>query len=214
MTLPFRALANRYPGETCYVVGKGPSLLNLNASHFTASGPVITLNEAIRKVRTLHIANEPWSRHTLFTMMKDGVYPKSCAQPCKYIGEHMVAPEAGETLLVSRTTTPFCFMNHAPRYVFDEEAELGVDWTTPSAVIAIKIAELMGCNRLVLLCFDGAVNGDQRFVADGLSEIRRHPDRLRHPANYRSSGELMRDELQRSPIREVEWVLPGAGVEA
>jgi hypothetical protein len=163
MTKPVTALTDAYAGQTCYVVGKGPSLLHLTAAHFPEPGPVIAINHAIRTVQRLRLPNP------VLSMQKDGRYPFPCPQPCTEVAERMVWPPTGALLLVSATTTPNCFAGHRRRYVFDEAA-LGLKFTAPSAVVAIRLAELFGCARLVLLAFDAAVTGCTDSVVDGRAQ--------------------------------------------
>lgn len=211
MTQPITALAKAYRRQTCYVVGKGPSLLHLAARHF-GPGPVITLNQAIRTVERLALGNP------ILSMQKDGAYPTICDSPCADCSQtppgDMVRPAPGATLLLSRTTSRHCFADYEPRYLFDEAA-LGLPFYAPSAVVAIRLAELFGCDGLVFVCLDAAVTGDTRVVADGVSTVVPNNDSPGNPENhgYLTGAAWMRKLLEGSRISQIEWVTPGVTVE-
>jgi len=64
----------------------------------------------------------------------------------------------GAILLVHKYESINCFENYEPRYVFSNP-DLGLDVWQFSALSAIKIAQYMGCTKLVFVCFD-SMNGD------------------------------------------------------
>lgn len=202
MTQPITALRDAYAGQKCYIVGKGPSLLNLTTEHF-GPGPIITLNQALRKVESLRLPNP------LLSMQKDGSYPIVCGSPCEdctVMGPRdMIVPEPGAALLVSKANSEWCFIDYQPRYVFDSEQDFGLDWYMPSALVALKLAELFGCTALTFVSMDACTTGDTRLVNDGVAELRADP---RLADSYLDTAVRLRRMLKASPIRSVEWVTP------
>lgn len=160
-----RALRNAHPGETAYVIGKGPSLLRLRED-MLGPGPIIALNHAILHVRG-------W-RTPLYTMQKDGCVPlgkRHPGEPCDDPLGRLTVPEWPEILLVSQHESPDCFAEYRPRYIFDNEADFGVPWFNPSSPIAARIAALMGATKIVFVSHDGYTIGDRRMlVGDHLEQ--------------------------------------------
>ncbi|MGD0781233.1 MAG: hypothetical protein ABSA30_00075 [Candidatus Aminicenantales bacterium] len=151
MTQSIRGLFGAFPGDTCWIVGTGPSLVRASAPLF-GPGPVIALNASIRPVEALGLPNP------VFSMQKDG---------CGFSGPHAacrnsltVRPQKAP-LLVSRAESFHCFAEYRPRYVFDAVADLGAPaWWEFSANCAIHLARLMGCVRIRLVAFDSCTSGD------------------------------------------------------
>lgn len=191
-------LRRRHQGETGYIVGRGPSLLNVTAADF-GPGPVITLNLAIRNVRALGLPNP------IYTMQKDGCMQQDpahrqeagrCPGPCGEV-EPMVQPVEPEMLLVAATESRYCFPDYPHRRVFDVEADFGLAWFTPSAPVAVMIARLFGCPALVMIAHDAYTRGDTRTVKSaGLIE--------RHDPGYLPAGRIAND-LALSAGLTVTW---------
>lgn len=202
MTQPIAALRDAYAGQTCYVVGKGPSLLHLTAEHFGQPGPIITLNQAIRKVQALGLSNP------IMSMQKDGAYPFVCGAPCPNcpdVGINMVRPADGALLLVSKANSEHCFADYRPRYTFDTEVDFGLRSTMPSGAVAVCLAELLGCTALVFVAMDACTTGDCHTVMDGLSVLGEYWD---GPSSYQDTAERIRTLLAVSSIRDVRWITP------
>ena len=149
---------------TAYIVGKGPSLLELTASDF-GPGPVITLNQAVVDVRKLHLPNQ------IYCQQKDGCVGQNRHQmpPPRHVcppTSDMVTPVQPETVLLSRAESPTCFYDYPNRVVIDVEALLpGRRWFTPSSPVAAAYAvKVLGCDSLVFLAHDSYMNGDLRRV--------------------------------------------------
>lgn len=173
------ALKRRHRGETAWIVGKGPSLRGLRRRHFGA-GPIITLNQSLTHVRTLGLPN------LIYTMQKDGA---------------LVEPRAPEELIVSSIESVDAWSDYAPRYVMHVERDLGLQWGEFSAPCATVIAKLMGCRRVVYLCFDAVTKADRRVVLDGMV-MDRPPHLLRY---YRRAGAL---SARLARPMKVVWVTP------
>lgn len=135
------ALRHKHQGETCWIVGKGPSLRDLSARSF-GDGPVIALNDAIMVVQELALPNP------IYSLQKDG-YP-----------EHMVEPHADVTLILQSTPgySGEWFQEHPTRILVDPLEDLGFDHVQAlSTRMAIEIAKQMGCDYLKVLCCDNLV---------------------------------------------------------
>jgi hypothetical protein len=194
MTQPISVLVGAHTGETAYIIGKGPSLLRLTED-MLGPGPIITLNQAILRVRGY--------RQPIYLSQKDGcvLYGRAHpGQPCIGGGGDMVEPQAPEILIVSKHESPDCFADYQPRYIVDVERDFGVPWFTPSAPIAAGIALLMGCSRIVFVSHDAFALGDGRVVQDG-----RVTPGL--PDAYAANGGKA-DDLCRAAGILVEWFTP------
>jgi hypothetical protein len=194
MTYPMSALQGIYSDQACYLIGKGPSLLNLSAADLRP-GPVIALNSAVLKVAELEIDNP------VYAMQKDGGNRSYCTQPCgDRCGDMRRVPDHF-ALLVHEHESRRCYPDQPQRYIFDNLA-LGLQVHDASVLSAIKIADLFGCTRLILLCFDAGVNGDCRHVEDGsLLRTHRHTPYLRY-------AQQARHLLETLPHLQATWVTP------
>ena len=189
-----RALRNAHPGETAYVIGKGPSLLRLRED-MLGPGPIIALNHAILHVRG-------W-RSPLYTMQKDGCVfcgVRHPGKPCNDPTGRMTAPVSPEILLVSQHESPDCFADYRPRYVFDNEKDFGVPWHNPSSPVAARIAILMGCTKVVFVSHDGYTLGDIRMLIGDRFEI--------DPEQFYSVNGAMAAEVCREARIESDWLTP------
>lgn len=163
-------LKDRHRGQTCYIVGKGPSLANLQAHHF-GPGPVLVLNEAIRYVQTMGLPNQ------IYSMQKDGCMtedPHNIPRPCSTCHAHetpwqrapVTNPYPGIAVLFSQHLSSWCLHGRPNRYVFTD-AELGYDGypLTMSVLETVPLARHFGCTAVVMMCFDSLVNNDLRTVS-------------------------------------------------
>lgn len=202
MTQPITTLARAYTDQPCYIVGKGPSLVHLKPSHFGEPGPIIAMNQAIRKVEAV----APWN--SILSMQKDGAYPIICDAPCEdctAMGPgDMWRPWIDTALLVSKANSQYCFPDHPIRYLFDTEQDLGLVWSMPSIVVAIRLAELFGCSALVFVSCDIHTTGDRRTCADGLETVELQDGGMA----LVDLPKLVDGLLRVSRIRDVTWVTP------
>ena len=148
-----------------YIVGKGPSLLELTQADFPPDAYVIALNQAILSVRNLHLPN------ATFSQQKDGCVGQNRHQmpPPRHVcppTSDMVPPLSPETVLLSKAESPTCFYDYPNRVVIDVEALLpGRRWFTPSSPVAAAYAvKVLGCDSLVFQAHDSYKNGDLRRV--------------------------------------------------
>lgn len=155
----FHDLVNRHKGETCWIVGKGPSLEYLRAEHFQR-GPVIALNQSIVMIEKLDLSNP------VYALQKDG---------CGYMGPHsacvkrdgvewMIRPK--NATLILRDTVGYsrhCLADYEPRVLVCPVRDLGFEYLSEMAIrMAISISKKMGCTRVKLMCCGSLVNGDTR----------------------------------------------------
>ena len=161
MTQPIEALRDAHKGETCYIVGKGPSVARLTAD-MLGPGIIIAINHAILRVRG-------WDR-VIYSSQKDGCVLYGQPHPGKpcLSSDRLTEPVAPERLLVSSKESPDCFGDYEPRYIYTPETDLGCAWNTPSAGALVNVAMLMGCTRIVMVCHDAKTLNDKRtWLPDG-----------------------------------------------
>ncbi len=161
----------KHAGETVWIIGKGPSLLNLTADTI-GPGPVVTLNEAIVHVRTLNLPN------AIYVFQKDGCVshgPTNYTPPgpdhvCREYVVDLLLPEIA---LFSTAESPHCKEHYKPRMVIDVDG-LGIPWYTPSSPTATKLFATWGATEIVYVSHD-AKFGDYRSVKHG-TEVDGHED--------------------------------------
>lgn len=150
-----QALRDRFVGETAWIVGKGPSLVMLGRADI-GNGPVIAINEAILAVEALCLSNP------VFSMQKDAdEYDTVPTLAVRREGTSFI-PVRDATLLVHAHESPNRMPDHSPRFVFDNDADFGLEWWEFSMIVGIAIARLMGCVQVVLVSLDGCLHEDYR----------------------------------------------------
>jgi hypothetical protein len=139
-------LRDLYPGQTAWIVGKGPSLMHLQAEHF-GEGPIITINESVLIVQDLGLSNP------IFSMQKDGDAG---------IG-HAVYPRADIPVILQRPGySEKSLPEHALRIWVTPQQDFGLQHSEMSVRMCVRIAKVMGCTRIMFVCCDSLVNGDVR----------------------------------------------------
>ena len=132
-----RELDQRYPGQTLWSVGRGPSLANLKAKHF-GEGPVIAINQAIEVVEALNLPNP------VYSMQKDVFFFRT---------KSPILAHAWESYKKSKAQ-----LDSLDAYVFDNERDFGARWCMPSVVSCAGLAIRMGCKDVVYLCCDASTD--------------------------------------------------------
>ena len=146
------ALRDKFPGETCWIVGKGPSLRHLRADHFGA-GPVITINESILIVQEFGLSNP------IYSMQKDGcnlaVLGNRCAGECE-MKRRMVYPHEDVTAILQYPEySENCMPKHELKLYVDPIEDLGFQSTAEMSIrMCVAIAKIMGCGEVVFMCCD------------------------------------------------------------
>lgn len=155
----FHDLLNRHRGETCWIVGKGPSLGFLKAEHI-GKGPIIALNQAIVIVERLGVSNK------VYSLQKDGCGIHGPHEKCRERDGHdwMIRPTKA-TLILQDTEgySRDCLPDYEPRVLVNIHHHLGFEHATTMAIrMAISMAKRMRCEHVKLLCCGSLVNGDTR----------------------------------------------------
>ena len=170
VTSSVQDLRGKYAGQTAYIIGKGPSLKHLTKDHFIDGGLVIPLNEAIKIAENIGLSSD----FSIISQQKDG-------KP-----ECMVKPKRAPLLLHEKESKGW-FDNHVQRYIFDLKKDYGlknngisvVGGNCCSAIAAIEFAKFTGCKKIVFMCFDFLVNGDNSYP-DHMGDLYEDPNRLEH----------------------------------
>lgn len=183
------ALKNAYPGETAWIVGRGPSLLNVAKETFGA-GPVICLNESIINISRMRLPND------VYTLWRNGdVLPD--------LPKYGAAMILCENQVLSDPPSAKQFTDYHLRYTFECKRDLGCD---PPATFthkaALEIAVLMGCSKVVMIGFDSCTTGDQRTVLEDDYVQSEH-----RPGAYNEQGEIVKARIRELGI-PVEWITP------
>lgn len=142
-------------------------------------GPVIAINYAIHRIRTLALEGP------VYSLQQDGC---------------LVDPIEPETILLSADYGMGCFPNYPRRIVFDVQRDLGLPFTGMSTPIAVKIAHLMGASELMMMGHDAYVHGDRRLV-DGNTVI---DGSISFPG-YVQGAEIAEEIASAAGIR-IEWL--------
>lgn len=186
-------LQNKYAGQTCYIIGRGPSLLNLKKEHF-GPGPVIAINESIINISGLALDND------IYSQWRNGDIPADTRQYLK----------PGDTLLVCENPVPKYvstvdqFINYKSLYSFECSRDFGLN---PANVFshraALEIAvRIFGCSKIINMGFDSYKNDDRTVLGQGFvqSEYR--------PGDYRDQITIIKNRLEAMPQIKCEWFFP------
>jgi len=165
-----KTLSEKYNGQTCWIVGKGPSLEFLTTEH-VGLGPVITINQAVLKIEELGIKNPVYSMQKDGGEYRDGKATHELIPDCAFSGikcnnscEGMVRPQKA-VLLIHEHESKFCFPDYPRRIIFDCMDLLGRNEF--SLIMAIQISRIMGCDKIVFVSCDLHDNGDSRTFVHG-----------------------------------------------
>lgn len=166
--LPIANLKDTHVGETCRIIAKGPSLINLTEAD-VRDGPVIAISEAIAHVEKLDLPNP------IYSMQKD--WP--CHRPTK-----------GAALLLSYHHSRWGWRDYEPRYCFNM-----LDWFLGSCqysvVAAIYVANLMGCTAIDLISNDVIATGDKRTYEPVYGRMDHHS------GNYKGCKDQVMEALEK-----------------
>ena len=163
---------DKYKGQRCAIIGKGPSLIRLSSDMLVDVDFVIAVNQSILKLRELGITSEK----PVFYVKKDAcAYGRNPEQPvveanCSARREfgRCWAPEPiePEMLLVHTYESPHCFKNYTNRIEFTN-TRFGLLWRHPTVTSSIHIAKLLGAVYLKMISFDAYTFGDCQYTLDG-----------------------------------------------
>lgn len=184
-------LKNKYYGQTFYIVGKGPSLSRLKAEHLHAC-PIIAINQAITKIEEINPLSD-----TIFSMQKDGC--NECKDDELFCETCKIRPKKA-TLLVHKPESGLLYLDYAPRYVFDNEKDFGIDKYSFSSVSALFIALMLGAAELVFVSHDAAVSGDtEEYIPNSKTTSNRDC--------YIAQGLILKMLLMKINVRH-SWLIP------
>lgn len=145
-SIPLSDLKRYFDGKECYIIGKGPSLDRLQAIDFPNQGaPIICLNESIRKVESLGIANK------LFVLQQDAWLKETCR------------PKQTTTTMLLNHSCQNWYPDIGDKFIF-HHLELGLKKRFLSVTYAIAIAKLCGVKTFKLLCFDAALTQNTGYA--------------------------------------------------
>ncbi len=183
-------LKNRYKGQTCYIIGRGPSLLNITKDMFK-TGPVIVINEAIYNISALNLSND------IYSQWRNGDMPDDLL---KYLsGASLVLCENPVPEYENKTKK---YQTYRPVYWFECRRDFGFNPRLMfSHMAAIEIAvRIFGCAKLVMIGFDSYFNDDRTVLRKGFvrSEYR--------PGDYREQIIAVKKRLAELPHIEAEWL--------
>lgn len=127
-----------HSGKAVSIIGKGKSLYNLK-KEMIPEGIVIAINHSIKEVEALGLSMP------IYSQQKD---------------HYFFAPK-GATLLLHKHESAKDKCDYQPRLVFDN-LDFGLQVQDFSMLTAIRIAQLMGCNKFYFFCFDAFTNKDYK----------------------------------------------------
>jgi hypothetical protein len=188
-------LRYKHVNETAWIIGKGPSLVNLRKEHI-GQGPVIAISEAIIPVETLGIDNP------IYAMQKDYDPPE----------QEPIGPPKYATLLVHEREVPGRHKDYKPRYNFDNPIDFDMGTNVPSSITATKIAELLGCKKIVYVSFDSCTQDDIttcHYNEDGTYKIlsTSKPEDEENFREYKIIARSLKEYISRNYLA-VEWITP------
>lgn len=148
---------NMYAGKAAYIIGKGPSIVNLKKKTFEPGCPVIALNEAFTFMDKLEL---------------EGLY--GCQQDAN----------PGDTLSSKSGAVGFAGPNAWPKYkastnvVLYNPSFFGLTANSLTAMVALHLAKYMGCVEYRMLGFDSVITGDCSYAAGIKSHTADDPKRF------------------------------------
>ena len=174
-------LKKKYAGKTCYIIGKGPSLDNVEASLFEPGNPIICLNESVHQMEKLDIPDDD-----LFMMQQDtGINCRPTrAMPLIHFYLKHLYPEV------------------VKRFIFTD-TDFGRARHSLTVLVAIAAARYMGCTSLVLIAFDASINKKTGYAqCIGHVPVKTSSGDESRFLSHRSRIEEEARELS------IDWVLP------
>ena len=131
-------------GDTCYIVGKGPSLDKLAKEHFkNTQAPVFCINESIHAIEALELKN-PVIAIQQDTGLRDGAMPKK------------------SKIAVSRDAR-FWYAQYPETYVYQPE-HYKLASNSLTVLCAINIAKSFGVKNFKMLAFDACTDGETSYA--------------------------------------------------
>lgn len=182
-------LKDKYTGQVCYIIGTGPSILNIQAKDF-GEGVVIAIHNAIHIISRLNLKND------VYNQWRDESEDE---------GELSAAKNLNVMRLVCKNTVHgkiSAAEQFNDGYIFDCVSDL--DGNPPamfSHFCAVEIAtKIFGCNKLVMIGFDSYLDNYEtiNFRGEVGGEIR--------PGSYWQQMRIMKQRLKDC---QTEWFFTG-----
>lgn len=187
-------LQNQYAGQTCYIIGRGPSLLNLTKECFKEQGPVIVINEAIINILDLGLDRD------IYSQWRNGDIPVDFKK--YFIGTVSLLICANP--VPEYVSTVNHFLDCRPISAFECRRDFGVDPRMMfSHRVALEIAvRIFGCKKIINMGFDSYKNDDRTVLDLGFvqSEYR--------PGDYRQQIDVVKKRMEDMPQIKCEWFFP------
>jgi len=189
-----RDLMDQHYRETAWIVGRGPSLLNITKEHF-GPGPVITLNEAIQNIKPLDLPNK------LFNLWRNGDPPVDLLT---YLPEGTTLLLCDNPVLQDPPSSTM-FKDWLPRKIFECQRDLKC---SPPATFSMKAAleiavYVLGCKAINFISFDSCTGGDYRVVlGNKLVQSKTQPN------DYNERCQIITKRVQEMGVK-MRWIMPG-----
>ena len=148
-------LRGLHSGETAHVIGKGPSLDNIET---LTGGPVFCINESVHKIESLRLQNK------VYCLQQDSELQEACL------------PRTATMLL--GTQCRHLYLRYPNKMIYDP-AKFGCTAATLTALIAIEFAKLTGCTTIRLYGFDACTIGDTSYAGSIGHQPEGEPKRFR-----------------------------------
>jgi len=148
-----KVLRGKHAGETAWIVGLGATIEYLTDRTF-GTGPIITMNGAIRVVQELGLSNP------IYSLQKDGCDGRGV--PGHQCEGKMFYPRTDiPAILPRRGYAEFCLPDHPTRLWLDYVKSLHLEPQEMSVRIAVGLAlRIMGCEKITFVCCD-SLKGDK-----------------------------------------------------
>lgn len=143
-------LKNLYINQTCYIIGKGPSLQYFVPSKMIGKGPVFTINDAL-----VHVEHLLPYGVDLYSVQRTGHH---------YL---MHRPKFHSTWLILQKPFSEEFFTDHPKRMFVDPVEFGMDPVEMSIRVLVSLIKITGCSKITFVSCDNLAIGDSRtFRAD------------------------------------------------
>lgn len=148
---------SKHPGARAFIIGKGPSLDFVESiREDLETGLVFCLNESIRKIETLNLTAPTFVVQQDSQLEADCVPKKSSTVHFMNSWQHLPQDRRGSWIAKKQIVTMSPY-NHAA-VLYHPHFFKGENECSLSAIIALKIANYMGCTGATLCCFDALLN--------------------------------------------------------
>ena len=175
-------LDNKYADKICYIVGRGPSVINLTEEYFPTDGPIIAINDTFERVELLNIPND------IYSLQKDCGFGR---------------PQRSTLLVHAQEESSLYLPDYHPRYEFDAN-QFGLPRSQCfSATVALRFAQVFGCKIIKMLCFDSITIKDFRTQEGWETNTI-----LSNRNAYHYQEIIQQAQIYRSRL-DVEYITPG-----